>query len=137
MKKLVKKLAVASATLAMLTGLVGIIPASATVVSNSTTASAEGKTFNSSWETPIVLDIVIDSDTTIEASLSIGFDTWWTDEDYVTKCWAPTGWKHKASVENDWYYEETSTSKGGFNTGKVDIVHVGDYVCYTAYVNIG
>ncbi len=133
MKKLVQKIAVASATLAMLTGLVGIIPASAATVTGSTTASEQDQKFKKAWSKAIVLNIKVD-DINIESSLTIGYDTWWTNEDYVNNCWTPTGWEHKATVKNASGSESTGTVKGGFNTGKADIKHSGDSVTYSVTI---
>lgn len=64
--------------------------------------------------------------------MTVGFDTWGTDEDYVQSFGTLAG-KHYAYVLNsDNDIDETNTVNAGTSTGKADIKHTGTPVTYGA-----
>lgn len=68
--------------------------------------------------------------------MTVGFDTFATDEDYVTLFGTYAG-KHYAKVTNsNEDYDTTNTATSGISTGKADIKHTGTPVTYTAYWNV-
>lgn len=110
----------------------------AEVYQSSTTAAAEGQTsFTKAWSKVVDMDFNVSGVLISPSSvtLTIGYDTWWVKEDYVTKCFAPTGWDHFARVMNsNGDYEDTKVLKGGYNTGKADVKHTGSTVTYYAFI---
>lgn len=68
----------------------------------------------------------------VSGSMTVGFDTWFTDEDYVTAFGTKAG-KHYAYVINSkGSLDETNTAAKGETTGKADIKHTGSPVTYGA-----
>lgn len=137
MKIMKKRMASALSAIIMCSSLIAALPANATYCNGSTTASALGKSFKSKWSKAITIDIDVEGDETLEVSLTVGYDTWWTNEDYVKKCWAPTGVKHYAKVKNSkGKTASTGTARGGVNTGKADVKHTGSSVTYYGYADV-
>lgn len=70
------------------------------------------------------------------ATMEIGFDTWFQDEDYVDEFYTLAGNNHYAAVRNaDNKIEYTNIVSHGQFTGKADVNHTGNYVSYYAYWN--
>lgn len=70
---------------------------------------------------------------TYTGSMTIGFDTWWTDEDFV-KFFGTKNGNHYAGVKNSSNtIEYTNTEVGGSSTGKADVKHTGTPVTYYAF----
>ena len=67
--------------------------------------------------------------------MTVGFDTWWQDEDFVTLFGTYAG-RHYAKVKNsNGSTDQTSTAASGSSTWKADIKHTGSSVTYYAYWN--
>lgn len=68
--------------------------------------------------------------------MTVGLDTFITDEDYVELFGTYAG-KHYAEVTNSLGQSDvTNTAVSGSSTGKADIKHVSTPVTYTAYWNV-
>lgn len=137
MKKILKKFSASLAAIILMASST-VFPVSAQWINASTTAADHDHTsFKSDWKEKIKLNIKVEGTTTVETTMTIGFDTWAEDEDYVEDCWAPTGWKHYAKVRNSkGATESTNTVNGGFNSGKADVKHTGNSVIFYGYVNV-
>lgn len=70
---------------------------------------------------------------TYTGSMTVGFDTWALDEDYVTLFGTGIG-NHYAGVKNSVDdIEYTNTASAGSSTGKADVEHYGSPVKYYAF----
>lgn len=140
MKRMKKLSALITAVLLGTTSMtsLAVTDSLAVTFSASTTASEQEHTaFTKKWSKDIALDVNVGGDETAEVTLTIGFDTWVQDEDYVNDCWAPTGWEHFARVKNSsGTIADTKVLKGGFNTGKADVKHTGPSVTYYGFINV-
>ncbi len=91
------------------------------------TQDTQGHGFEKKWDALWCFEINY-----MEGSMKIGYDTWWTNEDYV-KNFYMTGYKHYAKVTNsNGTSDSTDISKGSYGTPKADIKHTGVPVTYTA-----
>lgn len=131
MKKRFKKVLVSLVASTMcITGSIGAM--SAYAASCSTTNVALGYTnFSNDWSA-----IWTFSCGNYTGSMTVGFDTWWTDEDYVDNFFTWAGY-HYAAVKNSiGEIENTNTVPAGSSTGKADVDHYGSPVTYYAYWNV-
>lgn len=139
-EKNVKKAYATLAAATILATSMGAQQVSADWFTSETTASALGKSFSKKWDKDMTFEFDCDglTLTSQEVTVTVGYDTWWTKEDYVNDCYAPTGWSHYAYVVNsDNEVAYTKTAKGGCNTNKADVKHTGNSVTYGVAVNIG
>ena len=127
MKNTFKKITASIMAVASLT--VGVTGMSAGAAGTSTTNSAQGQnSFSSSWSAIWYFDCG-----NYAGSMTIGFDTWWTDEDYVNYFGTKNG-NHYAAVKNSsGDIEYTDTASSGSSTGKADVKHTGTPVTYYAF----
>lgn len=73
---------------------------------------------------------------TYTGSMTIGFDTFWDDEDFVTLFGTKNG-NHYAAVKNSIdEIEYTNTAPKSVSTGKADVDHYGSPVTYYAFWNV-
>lgn len=125
--------------------ITGIVALSMCMAGNLTTvvANAAGRAsitnvdldcqgFSKSW----TKTWIIESDNC--GSMTVGYDTWWTKEDYVDKFGMYSDNKHFAKVENS-NGVTASTNRVGKNsvTGKADVKHTGNTVTYHAVWGCG
>lgn len=122
--------------IAIMAGSVATPQISAEWFSATTTPSDLGQNFKKKWDVTTTIDVDADGED-VEVTVTVGYDTWWTNEDYVDKCYAPHGWEHKAYVINGQGVKATTkTRNGGYNTNKADVKHDGSSVTYGVMVNI-
>ncbi len=134
MNKLTKRLAAMGAAIMMMASM-SAMGASAEVYGHKS-ATNMGVSFNDDWEKTLSFSLNT-SDGTASVSAKVGYDTWCQNEDYITKVYAPTGWRHRGRVENGSAESSyTAWLIGGSNTGKADIEHTTKYVDYWIYVDI-
>lgn len=104
--------------------------------SRTTTNINEGKTdFSRSWHKTWTMDCTgVTSDLTYSGSVTIGFDTFWTDEDYVdgfgTLGNDSSHYKYARVTNSDGVSEDTPHNQGVSATGKGDVEHVSSPVTY-------
>ena len=138
MKNLTRRMTVLFSALVLTCATMSTFSASAATWTNaSTTAKEQGKdSFKKKWSKTITLDFPELEDVG-ELTMTIGYDTWCTNEDYVKNCWAPTSWRHYGKVKNsNGSTESTKTTKGGFNSDKADVKHTGSTVTYYGYLEV-
>lgn len=116
------------------------ITAFADYYGNYTTPTKLGKNFsNGKWDkrTTVYIYHYTTKDLLGECTVTAGFDTFATDEDYVDDCWSATGIEHYASVRNsEGSSDRTGVARGGVNTGKADIKHTGSDVRYYTFADV-
>lgn len=88
--------------------------------------------FSDAWELKIQVKFVPDKDAPIWMKATIGFDTWWTDEDYVKNAGGVcSGFDcHSRIINSDGDSDWTGWIKANKTSGKKDIKHTGKNVTY-------
>lgn len=129
-----KKAAAICSAMVLMASAMGSLSVGAKWHVQKTTSIAQNKSFTRAWHKTITMDFPALANVA-EVTVTIGYDTWWTNEDYVNDCYAPTGWPHLAVVQNSIGNKAaTAQTKGGYITGKADINHIGEPVTYFVYL---